>query len=153
MSSATFCTSAPSSSCNTLTLIPVSSLKGFRFAAIAVVGEVFSETKLSVVPANWFHMPPPEEPDDADPPPHPAAPSSEAPARPAPVILRNPLRENVFRIRKSPSLPRQAASPRRRGCNRRCRQKYQPHDSAGRPSYSAPYLPEHPSYRQCTFRA
>src|SRR5918993_2153447 len=99
MSSATFCTSAPNSSCKTLTSMPVSSLKGLRFAAMAVVGEVFSETKLSVVPANCFHMPPPEEPEDADPPPQPAAPSSEAPARPAPVILRKPLREIRLRIK------------------------------------------------------
>src|SRR5918993_4882657 len=99
MSSATFWTSAPSSSCNTVTLIPVSSLKPFRFAAMAVVGAVFSETKLSVVPENCFHMSALGEKDDPDPP-HPAAPRSEAPARPAPVILRKLLREYLFRIGK-----------------------------------------------------
>jgi hypothetical protein len=40
------------------------------------------------------------EKDDPDPP-HPAAPSSEVPARPAPVILRKLLREYLFRIGKS----------------------------------------------------
>src|SRR5215203_309666 len=99
MSSATFCTSAPSSNCNTLTLMPVSSLKPSRFAAIAEVGEVFSETKLSVVPAYCFHMSAPDGPEEADPPPQPAAPNSEAPARPAPAILRKPLRETFLRIR------------------------------------------------------
>src|SRR5215211_2927709 len=99
MSSATFWTSAPSSNCNTLTLIPVSSLKPFKFAAMAVVGAVFSETKLSVVPENCFHISAPGEKDDPDPP-HPVAPSSEAPARPAPVILRKLRREYFFRIGK-----------------------------------------------------
>jgi hypothetical protein len=58
---------------------------------------VFSETKLSVVPENCFHMSALGEKDDPDPP-HPAAPSSEVPARPAPVILRKLLREYFFRI-------------------------------------------------------
>src|SRR5919112_3863844 len=103
MSSAIFWTSAPSSSCSTLTLIPVSSLKLFKFAAMAVVGAVFSETKLSVVPENCFHISAPGEKEDPDPP-HPAAPRSEAPARPAPVILRKQRREYFFRIGKP--LPR-----------------------------------------------
>ena len=38
--------------------IPVSSLNGARFAAIAEVGAVFSEMKFSVVPANCFHSSP-----------------------------------------------------------------------------------------------
>src|ERR687898_3193436 len=99
MSSATFCTSAPSSSCNTLTLIPVSSLKPFKFAAMAVVGAVFSETKFKVVPEYCFHMSALEE-KDADDPPHPDAPSSEAPARLAPANWRKLLREYFFRIGK-----------------------------------------------------
>src|SRR3954447_412238 len=53
-SSATFCTSAESSSWVILMSIPVSFLKGARFAAIAEVGAVFSEMKFSVVPANCF---------------------------------------------------------------------------------------------------
>src|SRR5919107_5948609 len=96
MSSATFWTSAPSSNCNTLTLIPVNSLKLFKFAAIAVVGAVFSETKFSVVPENCFHMSPLDEPDDPDPP-HPAAPRNEAPARLAPAARRKLLREYFLR--------------------------------------------------------
>src|ERR671917_2391408 len=70
---------------------------------MAVVGAVFSETKLSVVPENCFHISALGEKDDPDPP-HPAAPSSEAPARPAPATLRKLLREYFFRIRKT--LPR-----------------------------------------------
>ena len=38
--------------------IPVSFVKGSRFAAIAEVGAVFSEMKFSVVPANCFHSSP-----------------------------------------------------------------------------------------------
>src|ERR687898_984551 len=117
MSSATFCTRAPSSNCNTLTLIPVSSLKLLKFAAIAVVGAVFSETKLRVVPENCFHMSPLEEPDDADPP-HPAAPMSEAPARPAPATFRKLLREYFFRIGNSLPRYRTAARLGRSVCKR-----------------------------------
>src|SRR5918992_4677254 len=127
MSSATFWTSAPSSNCNTLTLIPVSSLKPFRFAAMAVVGAVFSETKLSVVPENCFHMSALGEKDDPDPP-HPAAPSSETPARPAPVILSKLLREYFFRIgkplphRPTVARPGESLCKRHQRCKRRRRQ-------------------------------
>ena len=38
--------------------IPVSSVNGSRFAAIAEVGAVFSEMKFSVVPPNCFHSSP-----------------------------------------------------------------------------------------------
>ena len=38
--------------------IPVRSVNGLRFAAIAEVGAVFSEMKFSVVPANCFHSSP-----------------------------------------------------------------------------------------------
>ena len=38
--------------------IPVSSVNGLRFAAIAEVGAVFSEMKFSVVPPNCFHSSP-----------------------------------------------------------------------------------------------
>src|SRR5215212_10652182 len=109
MSRATFWTSAPSSSCNTLTLIPVNSLKLFRFAAIAVVGAVFSETKLRVVPENCFHISPLAEPDDPDPP-HPAAPRSEAPARLVPAARRKLLREYFLRIGNPLPRHRSAAS-------------------------------------------
>jgi hypothetical protein len=60
---------------------------------------VFSETKLSVVPENCFHISAFGEKEDPDPP-HPVAPSSEAPARPAPVILRKLRREYFFHIGK-----------------------------------------------------
>src|SRR5215207_8166760 len=89
-SRATLCASEVSSNCWIVTLIPVSFLKGVRLAAIAEVGAVFSEMKLMVIPENCFHSPPPAEAPD-DPPPHPANHGSEAPARPAPVILRNSL--------------------------------------------------------------
>src|SRR5215204_5841481 len=99
MSSATFCTIVPSSSCRTLTVMPVRSVNGCKFEAMAAVGAVFSEMKLSVVPEYCFHMSALGEKDDPDPP-HPAAPRSEAPARPAPVILRKFLREYFFPIGK-----------------------------------------------------
>ena len=54
-SSATFCTSAVSSSWENFTSMPVRSVNGFTLAAIADVGAVFSEMKLIVVPANCFH--------------------------------------------------------------------------------------------------
>ena len=38
--------------------IPVRSVNGLRFAAIAEVGAVFSEMKFSVVPPNCFHSSP-----------------------------------------------------------------------------------------------
>ena len=38
--------------------IPVISVNGLRFAAIAEVGAVFSEMKFSVVPPNCFHSSP-----------------------------------------------------------------------------------------------
>src|SRR5919199_1133362 len=89
-SSATFCCTAVSSSCQMLTSMPVRSLKGLRLAAIAEVGGVFSEMKLSDIPLNCFHSPPPIEAcEDPDPPPHPANHGSEVPAIPAPAILRN----------------------------------------------------------------
>jgi hypothetical protein len=91
-SRATLCASEVSSSCWIVTVIPVSFLKGVRLAAIAEVGAVFSEMKLMVIPEYCFHsLPPAEAPDDPDPPPHPANHGSEAPVRPAPVILRNSL--------------------------------------------------------------
>src|SRR5215216_1769719 len=80
-SKATLCASEVSSSCWIVTVIPVSFLKGVRLAAIA-----------EVIPEYCFHsLPPAEAPDDPDPPPHPANHGSEAPVRPAPVILRNSL--------------------------------------------------------------
>src|SRR5215203_5784073 len=68
--------------------MPVRSLKGLRFAAIADVGGVFSDMNWSVVPFNCFHTSPPATP----PPlswPQPASPKRLAPANPAPVIVRN----------------------------------------------------------------
>ena len=50
-SSATFWTIADSSSWMMLTVIPVRSVNGLRFAAMADVGDVFSLMKFSVVPA------------------------------------------------------------------------------------------------------
>jgi hypothetical protein len=38
-----------------LTLIPVSSVNGRMFAAMAAVGAVFSEMKFRVAPLNWRH--------------------------------------------------------------------------------------------------
>ena len=72
-SSATFCTSAVSSSCEILMSIPVSSLNGARLAAIADVGAVFSEMKFSCRAGERFHSPaagltltvPPEPPQPA----------------------------------------------------------------------------------------
>jgi hypothetical protein len=59
---------------------------------MAEVGEVFSETKLSVAPENRPQMPRPEDPADGpDSSEHPATQGSEVPARPAPVILRKSL--------------------------------------------------------------
>src|SRR4051794_15882829 len=86
-SSATFCTSAVSSSCEIFTLMPVRSVNGLRLAAIADVGAVFSEMKFSVVPANRFHSSvdagvaalPPEPPHAA------SAPGSVRAAAPAPA--------------------------------------------------------------------
>src|SRR5215212_3825012 len=82
---------------------------------MAVVGAVFSETKLSVVPENCFHMSAFGEKDDPDSP-HPAAPNSDAPARPTPVILRKLRREYFFRIGKP--LPLTAATLGRSICKR-----------------------------------
>src|SRR5215212_6720199 len=91
-SRATLCASEVSSNCWIFTVMPVRFLKGVRLAAIAEVGAVFSEIKLMVIPLNRFHsLPSAEAPDDPDPPPHPANHGSEAPARPAPVILRKSL--------------------------------------------------------------
>src|SRR4028118_2131618 len=87
----TFWTSAPSSSWLIFTSIPVRSLNGLRLAAIADVGAVFSEIKLSVIPLYCFQpSPPPCEPCS----PQPARPRSDAPASPAPDILRKSLRLN-----------------------------------------------------------
>src|SRR5215210_264471 len=54
MSSATFCTSAPSSNCNTFTLMPVNSLKPLRFAAIAVVGDEVERGPRVLLPHTCF---------------------------------------------------------------------------------------------------
>src|SRR5215217_4305055 len=69
--------------------MPVSSLNGLRFAAIAAVGGVFSDMNWSVVPLNCFHTSPPAAPPPAPSSPQPDIPSKLAPANPAPVILRN----------------------------------------------------------------
>src|SRR3954447_13891647 len=58
-SSLHFSTTLSSSICWMLTLIPVSSWNGVRFAAMAADGEVFSEMKLMVVPLNCFQGSPP----------------------------------------------------------------------------------------------
>src|SRR3990170_4901292 len=80
-----------------LTFMPVSSLKGCRFAAMADVGAVFSEMKLSVIPENCFHMPPsPTDPCVLDPPPQPTIPRRVVPAKLAPVSLRKSRLLNSF---------------------------------------------------------
>lgn len=70
--------------------IPVSFLKGSRFAAIAEVGAVFPEMKFSVVPPNCFHSSPATGLavllDPPQPPSHSAAP-------PTPAILSTSRRE------------------------------------------------------------
>src|SRR5450759_2413035 len=61
-SSATFCTRAPSSICDICTLMPVRLVNADESAAMAALGEVFSEMKLIVVPENCFQSAvPPEE--------------------------------------------------------------------------------------------
>src|SRR4051795_3454497 len=94
-SSATFCTSAESSSWVILMSIPVSFLKGARFAAIAEVGAVFSEMKLSVVPANCFQSSPATGLAALNDPPQPP---SHSAAPPAPAILSTSRREYVTRL-------------------------------------------------------
>src|SRR3712207_5714006 len=75
--------------------MPVRSVKGFKFAAIAAVGGVFSEIKLSVVPLYCFHTsPPPAPPPDSSP--QPIAPRTVDPTSPAPVILRKSRLVNPF---------------------------------------------------------
>src|SRR5215213_4031662 len=79
--------------------MPVSSLNDRRLAAMVEVGAVFSEIKLSVILENWFHMPSlAEASDDPDPPPHPTTQGSEAPASPAPEILRTPAWSSCWRV-------------------------------------------------------
>src|SRR5215210_206904 len=97
----TFCTSEPRSSWLILTSIPVRSLKGLRLAAMAEVGAVFSEIKLSVMPLYCFHMPPDEEP-WLDSSPQPTSPSKDAPASPAPDIFKKSRRLNPPEIRIFP---------------------------------------------------
>ena len=60
--------------------IPVSCLNGSRFAAIAEVGAVFSEMKLSVVPANCFHSSPATGSAVFDDPPQPPSHNAAPPA-------------------------------------------------------------------------
>src|SRR5918993_4478104 len=91
----TFCTSEPSSSWLISTSMPVRSLKGLRLAAMAEVGAVFSEMKLSVMPLYCFHIPPEEEL-WLDSSPQPASPSKEAPASPAPDIFKKSRRLNLL---------------------------------------------------------
>ena len=62
--------------------IPVSSVNGLRFAAIAEVGAVFSEMKFSVVPPNCFHSSPATGLAVLDEP----QPPSQSAAPPAPAI-------------------------------------------------------------------
>src|ERR687894_517736 len=103
-SSATFCCTAVSSSCEMLTSMPVRSLKGCKLAAIAEVGAVFSEIKESVKPENCFHMPPPAEACDLpEPQPHPPIPRSEAPTSPVPAALRKFRRLRLFGAFAPPS--------------------------------------------------
>src|SRR4028118_1042297 len=109
----TFCTSEPSSSWLILTSIPVRSLKGLRLAAMAEVGAVFSEIKLSVIPLYCFHISPEEEELWLASSPQPASPSNEAPASPAPDILKksrrvNPPEKRIFPtpdLSSSPNFP------------------------------------------------
>ena len=78
---------------------------------------MFSETKLSVVPAYCFHIPSPEDCTAVPLPPQPAAPRSEAPARPAPDMRKKsrlesarpePIHTPVIAMR--PAFPWRAAS-------------------------------------------
>ena len=56
---------------------------------MAEVGVVFSEINARVIPEYCFHIPSPAEATDVPaPPPHPATPSSEAPASPVPAAFR-----------------------------------------------------------------
>ncbi len=108
-SSATFCTSALSSSWEIFTSIPVRSLNGLRLAAIAEVGAVFSETKLIVVPANCFHSSPGTGCAVLVSPPHAASdPGRANAAAPAPARA-------ISCLRVSPVMSRPASGSSRRG--------------------------------------
>ena len=98
-SSATFCTSAVSSSCEIFTSIPVSSVNGSRLAAIADVGAVFSEMKLSVVPANCFHWPGSGLCGAVSPPQAASEPGSASAAAPAPARVSTSRRVSPPRMR------------------------------------------------------
>src|SRR5829696_4161038 len=101
--------------------MPVSSSKGFRLAAMASVGAVFSEMKLSVVPSNWRHsLGESEAAAGFEEPPQPGSVSASAPSPPALSASRRVSPPMVGVMPVSAQNQRRRRSARRHtGCGRR----------------------------------